>query len=96
MGDNKVELFVAYTWACPNCQHRNYCEGEEVKLSPEEERSLHVQHDEPIPDEYDLVQGEWCVMPKCVECAGCGKSFETVDPRDIDSAEFGDQITERD
>lgn len=70
---NKVTLFTAYYWTCPNCKFDNFSRPSELKLTEEEERELREEHGID-PDDFE---GEWVMRPDYVVCQSCYEKYST-------------------
>jgi hypothetical protein len=72
-----VVLNPAYCWDCPDCGKENFCRGIVAEMSPESMESLRAEYGvEPWEE------GEFMMMPECVECRHCGVQFPTMHLKD--------------
>lgn len=74
----KVELFPAHRWDCPECGRQNYCDSWPVELSEEEMKEMRDEYD--IPNDESIL-GNFRTCPEEVECKFCKETFETEDFR---------------
>jgi hypothetical protein len=77
---NKVDLFPAFRWQCPECQNWNFCSPDNSGVSDEEYEDIFREYFdlEPwqeLPENYENML-EAVAMPTEVVCI-CGSKFET-------------------
>lgn len=71
----KVQVQLCYMWTCP-CGHKNYAEGLEQEMTPEElAESLDDNGVQPPPDVVALA------LPEFVVCQACFNKHETDAPQ---------------
>lgn len=79
-----VTLQTAYSWTCPGCQRKNYCDGAPVPPDMVQDAlrdHLGLEEWESVPED---VQFEAVMVPHEVKCQ-CGLEFFAKDTREQDN-----------
>lgn len=78
-----VVMNAGYWWACPTCQHENWCKAIQEVLSPEQVRAYLIEAGElnetdPMPD---LVI-QTSSYPAKVSCQCCAAKYDVLTPEE--------------
>ena len=68
-----VKLETAFTWRCPSCKVRNFCNAVDRELT-DDEREYLIENFGSSPGDFDLVGA-----PHIVTCSKCKTKFKTYD-----------------